>query len=316
MSLYSNGEVVVFKFIFNADSDFYDPVEIDPNWQTRNGAATPYYGINKNDILITVVRGEFGSGAAVSGPYSYNAQSATPDYGVSIVQQFLFDQDIKEALEYNYITRESEGIYNFVYKIPDNLFPGKYTVVLEALVDGVRELRELTFQVRESNSAPQIYVSFKSIEDNIATLTTLSDHDLKTGEIITLSEIDPVLDGVYEISEIVSSRKFRVGKITSDIPETAVRPHGLVLREKSYYPVLVTSQTQFSNSSQVNAIYKTLRPFETNSVLLIGHADSSALGINEIRRINSIQEAIDICNGNRNSPLLRGVMDCQAARMY
>jgi len=313
MSLYTHGEVVTFKFIFNSNADFYDPITIDPNWQTRNSTATPYYGVNINDIFITIVRGEYGSGGVVGGPYSYNAQSYTPDYGVPITTQFLTNADVKTALENNYITRESEGVYSFVYKIPEKLFPGKYTVVLETFVDGTREIRELTFQVRDANSLPQVYITDKQVLNNVVTFTTSANHNLKKLETITISGVDPVLDGLYEIQKIVADNKFNVSKITTDMQETKVNPYGLVLKEKSYFPVVVTNQAQFSNSSQVNAIYRTLQPFQTNSVLLIGHADSNTLGINEIKRINSLQEAVDTFNANRNSPLLRAVFDCHAA---
>ena len=50
MSMYSNNQNVIFKYIFNLDGDFYDPIEIDQNWQTRDSLATPYYGLNINDI--------------------------------------------------------------------------------------------------------------------------------------------------------------------------------------------------------------------------------------------------------------------------
>jgi len=313
MSLYTHNELITFKFIFNSNADFYDPITIDPNWQTRNSTATPYYGVNINDIFVTIVRGEYGSGGIVGGPYSYNAQSYIPDYGIPIATQFLTNADVKTALENNYITRESEGIYNFVYKIPEKLFPGKYTVVLETFVNQTREIRELTFQVRDASSLPQVYIASKEVFNNSVIFKTSAKHNLKKHETITISGVDSTLDGLYEIQKIIADNKFSVSKITANVPETNINPYGLVLREKSYFPVVVTNQTQFSNNSQVNAIYKTLQPFETNAVLLIGHADSNTLGINEIKRVVSLQDAIDTFNGNRNCPLLRAVFDCYAA---
>lgn len=313
MSLYTHGETVTFKFLFNSNVDFYDPITIDPNWQTRNSTATPYYGVNINDIFVTIVRGEYGSGGVVGGPYSYNAQSYIPDYGIPIATQFLTNADVKTALENNYITRESEGIYNFVYKIPEKLFAGKYTVVLETFVNQTREIRELTFQVRDASSLPQVYIASKEVFNNSVTFKTSAKHNLKKHETITISGVDSTLDGLYEVQKIIADNKFSISKITANVPETDINPYGLVLREKSYFPVVVTNQTQFSNNSQVNAVYKTLQPFETNSVLLIGHADSNTLGINEIKRVVSLQDAIDTFNGNRNCPLLRAVFDCYAA---
>jgi hypothetical protein len=143
MSSYYGGEIVNFKFIFSSDGDFYDPI-------SRNGDATPYYGSGQNDILIYLIRGEAGGGGIADGPFSYNAQSATPDYGVSIYSQFDTNEDIRIQLEDHYITRESEGIYDFSYKIPEKLFPGKYTLVLETNVNETREIRELSFFVKDS----------------------------------------------------------------------------------------------------------------------------------------------------------------------
>jgi hypothetical protein len=57
--------------------------------------------------------------------------------------------------------------------------------------------------------------------------------------------------------------------------------------------------------------YETLDQYKTNSVLLIGHADGITL--NNIIRISSIQEAIDLLKANSDSPLLRGVFDAYAA---
>lgn len=57
--------------------------------------------------------------------------------------------------------------------------------------------------------------------------------------------------------------------------------------------------------------YEKLDQYKTNSVLLIGHADGITL--NNIIRISSIQEAIDLLKANSDSPLLRGVFDAYAA---
>ena len=54
-----------------------------------------------------------------------------------------------------------------------------------------------------------------------------------------------------------------------------------------------------------------MEQYQTNSVVLIGHADG--LQINDIVKINNIQEAIDLLKADFNSPLLRGVLDCYAS---
>lgn len=57
--------------------------------------------------------------------------------------------------------------------------------------------------------------------------------------------------------------------------------------------------------------FKKMEQYQTNSVVLIGHADG--LQINDIVKINNIQEAIDLLKADFNSPLLRGVLDCYAS---
>lgn len=56
--------------------------------------------------------------------------------------------------------------------------------------------------------------------------------------------------------------------------------------------------------------FETLEEYKTNSVLLIGHADG--LELNSVVRIKSIQEGINLLNGDFQSPLLRGVFDAYA----
>ena len=313
MALYSNGEKITFKYIFNLDGDFYDPIILDNNWQQRDSLATPYYGGDNVDIVVSICRGQNGSGPVVDGPFSYNAQSATPDYGIAIQDQLAADNDLSQILEKNYIERESEGIYNFVYTIPDNLFPGKYTVVLTTSINQVREIRELYFQIVSPENKKEINISSKSVEDNIAVLTTTDAHGLTKEEVVTVYGVDNAVDGVHQILSIPTQKSFSIYVETQDVELTSVNPTGSVFRQKDGNPVVLKSNPSLSTSSQVNAIYKPLQPFNTNSVLLIGHGDSQSLQINEIRRIASIQEAIDLLGGNRNSPLLRAVLSCHGA---
>jgi len=56
-----------------------------------------------------------------------------------------------------------------------------------------------------------------------------------------------------------------------------------------------------------NPTYEQLNRSNTNTILLVGHADG--IELNFPVKINSIQHAIDLLNGNINSPLLRGVLD-------
>jgi hypothetical protein len=313
MSNYKNGETVTFKFIFSANADFYDPIVIDQNWNTRDGSATPYYGSGQNDILIYVLKGENGGGGVADGPFSYNTQSSTPDYGIPIQQQFQANQDIKNKLEYSYITRESEGVYNFVYKIPDSLFPGKYTVVLETNVEDSREIRELNFYVKDSRASGLAYINSKLVANNLAIFTTTSTHGLKVGEIISISGVDNYSDGVDTVSEVLSTTSFAIATTEEDSDKRSINPTAIILKDKSADPVIVASQPFVAGGGTVSPIFRPLQPFATNSVLLIGHGDSNTLQINQLKRIQSIQDAINTLNGNTRSPLLRAVIDCYNA---
>lgn len=314
MSTYYNGETVNFKFIFSLDSDFYDPITIDQNWQTRNGDATPYYGSGQNDILIYINKGDAGGGGVADGPFSYNAQSATPDYGIAIANQFAINVDTKNQLQYNYITRESEGIYNFVYRIPDTLFPGKYTVVLETSISETREIRELVFYVQDKATSGPIKIIEKKIFENIGSLKSTDPHNLKVGEIVNISGVDNYFDGVKSVYSIQNAFEFSFF-IENDIEvdKVSVIPTGSVYRDKSSGPVVIAGQPPVTGIGASNPNFQPLQPFATNSVLLIGHADSKSLQINQLKRIQSLQDAINTLNGDTKSPLLRAIVNCYSA---
>jgi hypothetical protein len=313
MSKYNNGQTVTFKFIFSANADFYDPIEIDDTWESRDGEATPYYGSGQNDILIYIIKGENGGGGVADGPFSYNTQSSIPDYGTPIIEQFDSNEEIKNKLQYSYITRESEGIYSFVYKIPDSFFPGKYTVVLETNVENSREIRELHFYVKDPRTSGIVYVDSKLVSGNLAIFTSVKAHDLKVGEIITISGVDNYSDGVHTVSQILSATSFAIATLEQDTDKFSITPTATVFRDKSADPVVVASQPFVAGGGAVSPIFRPLQPFATNSVLLIGHADSSTLQINQLKRIQSVQDAIDTLNGDNRSPLLRAVIDCYNA---
>ena len=63
MLIVSRGQSVQFKFIFISEGNIYDP--------TNN--STPL------DIYFSVIRGEYGSGPIIDGPYSYLIQEENPE---------------------------------------------------------------------------------------------------------------------------------------------------------------------------------------------------------------------------------------------
>jgi hypothetical protein len=88
----SRGQSVQFKFIFVSEGDIYDPTLQDP----------------PIDIVFSIIRGDYGTGPVVDGPYSFNNQN--PESNISI---------------------EKNNSYEFVfnYVIPQNLFEGSYSVL-------------------------------------------------------------------------------------------------------------------------------------------------------------------------------------------
>lgn len=72
-----------------------------------------------------------------------------------------------------------------------------------------------------------------------------------------------------------------------------------------------TSQGNKSATISYKPSYDDLNQNNMQSILLIGHSDG--IEINNPIKISSIQNAVDLLSGNKNSPLLRGVFDAYGA---
>jgi len=83
------------------------------------------------------------------------------------------------------------------------------------------------------------------------------------------------------------------------------------LKDNLYNLSSSTSQGNKSATISYRPSYDDLNQNNMQSILLIGHADG--IEINNPTKITSIQNAIDILSGNKNSPLLRGVFDAYGA---
>lgn len=86
------GQSVQFKFIFVSEGNIYDPTSQDP----------------PVDIIFTIIRGDYGTGPIIDGPYSYNNQN--PESNISI--------ELNHSYE-----------FTFNYVIPQTLFEGVYSVL-------------------------------------------------------------------------------------------------------------------------------------------------------------------------------------------
>lgn len=115
-----------------------------------------------------------------------------------------------------------------------------------------------------------------------------------------------IFDGVYVI-EMTSTLDGAVN----------IKEHNINIKETVQFSE--TDYSMFGKSLSVNSksIYKPIDNFDTNNVLLIGHTD--AIEPYGIKKITSIQEAVNVLRADVNSPLLRGVFDaysCGARDIY
>jgi hypothetical protein len=214
MMILSPGQTGIFEFIFSYENTFYDPTQ----------GATP------SDVVISVYRGDAGAGSVIDGPYSYLFQAATPsgNYIEKTINNPIYYGDFGDTPGEATSTLDATK-FSFYYTVPDNLFPGNYSIIATTSSDATILQYSAIFQVPESS-------------------TTIS-------------------------STYASGQRDLI---------------------KSFVPA-----------------YENLEQYRTNSILLIGHADGIAL--NNIIRISSIQEAVDLLKADVDSPLLRGVFDAYAA---
>lgn len=146
MILASAGSSFSMRFIFYNRGSSFDPLE----------QSTP------RDIYFTVVRGDYGDGQIIDGPYSYLNQAATPS-GSGVIE------------------RVSSGEYKFTYTIPENFLSGVYTVVCQSS-DSISEIRLLSkFQVKSSavslrpiniSSASSAIANFKAYYQSLGNNST------------------------------------------------------------------------------------------------------------------------------------------------
>ncbi len=145
MLVLSPGQTATFEFLFHVDGSFYDPTS----------GATP------SDVLISIYRGDLGAGSTIDGPYSYSYQDATPS-GNKIE---LSTNNVVYYGNYGDVPGENTSSLNvpkfiFTYTIPENLYPGNYSVVATTYYEA-QSIQYLThFQVTQSTySISSVYPS-------------------------------------------------------------------------------------------------------------------------------------------------------------
>ena len=194
MLVVKKNDRIKINFLFVDEGEVYDPT----------------LGSTPLDVTVAVVRDDSAYSSVIKNPISYLYTSATPDPDA-------------------YIQKNENSEFTFNYKIPENAFPGLYSVIAKTQKNGFEIAIESKFEVKES---------------------------------------------VY-----------------SPLPTVPLGNRSTVINYKPSY-----EDINFSNMS---------------SVLLVGHADG--IELNSPIKIRSVQHAVDLLNGDINSPLLKGVYDAYGA---
>ena len=146
MILVNSGSSISMRFVFYNQGSSFDPLE----------QATP------KDLYFTIVRGDYGDGQIIDGPYSYLNQAATPS-GPALIE------------------RVSSGEYRFTYNVAEEYLDGIYTVVCQTS-NLIGEMRLLSkFQVKSTStelrsitisSISSIVSNFKALYKSLGQGTT------------------------------------------------------------------------------------------------------------------------------------------------
>ena len=207
----------------------------------------------------------------------------------------------------SYIQRISESEYNFVYTVPDNLFFGQYTVVVKTQFAGVDKVLEINFQVSQEQNKKTAKITSAKIEDGVATVYTSTTHNFVSGDYVSIQTESPMYNGNYYIQSTPSSKQisYKLNLPDSSIQNFISSGSVIAINSEGISPTLAGPNQPTKISYR--PMYDSLQPFSTNSILLIGHADN--LEINDVIRISSIQEAVNLIGADGRSPLLRAVFE-------
>jgi hypothetical protein len=207
----------------------------------------------------------------------------------------------------SYYDRPSNSEYNFYYKIPETLFGGTYTVSIQCAYNDRTQVIEHHFEVSRSQIGRVGNIVYKKIENGVITLSTDIDHNLSSGDQVSISEISAAFNGNYFISSVPANNQFSI--------TTNISLSNLEQLTTGKYSVINTTGVSRDLTGPTTGATISKRPifdsleeyYNTNSVLLIGHSDG--IELNQIIKINSIQEATNLLGANTSSPLLRGIHD-------
>ena len=81
-------------------------------------------------------------------------------------------------------------------------------------------------------------VTNKALTSNVATLTTLTDHNLSNGDTVVISGVDATFNGTYTVTATPTTSTFRYTKNASNVVSTAVSPSGLMVQKDNWLELL------------------------------------------------------------------------------
>jgi hypothetical protein len=270
----------------------------------------------KHNLQLNAILSVYGIGGNMDGEYlveqivnEYTVKLKSYKSSTLSLSSFDASKQIGRAVHVSnaYLERISSSEYNFIYTIPSNLKSGIYTVVIKTVHQGIDQISEINFQVTEEKSTSGKRISGYEVNNGIVKIYTVGSHGFSVGDYVYIYGVSNLIDGNYYIANSPAEDQILFTLNVSNVEFSSIFPYGKVsyINVDGVSPVL--SGPNESTKISYRPMYDSLQPYSTNSILLLGHADGIAL--NDVIRISSIQEAINLLSGDRKSPLLRGIFE-------
>jgi hypothetical protein len=270
----------------------------------------------KHNLSVNSTLSVYGIGGNMDG--QYQVEQIINEYTVKLksiknstlsLSSFDPSKQIGRAVHVSdaYIERISDSEYNFIYTVPPNLMSGIYTVVIKTVHEDIDQISEINFQITEEKSISGKTISGYEVNNGIVKIYTVGSHGFSTGDYVYIYGVSNSIDGNYYIANSPAEDQILFSLNISNVQFSSLYPAGKIsyVNVDGVSPVL--SGPNQPTKISYRPMYDSLQPYSTNSILLIGHADGIAL--NDVIRISSIQEAINLLSGDRKSPLLRGIFE-------
>jgi hypothetical protein len=179
---------------------------------------------------------------SINGP-----SNSVPDFARIVVEFANSDNSQVAKLQIN----SGDDILNFA----DNRYivGQKRLDELSYSVGGQFSWRDVSVIRVYASAIDRILVTGKVAASGIATVTTASSHNLVAGDYVSMFDVDPLLDGVHEVLNVINSTTFTFVSAAT-VPTNVVDPNGtLDVPSKEYYIAL--DALRVDNVSTENPLY-------------------------------------------------------------